>query len=237
MTEELSDRKRSNLRANNSSTDNQAYFEREAYIARTPTDPRHLNPVFPQGARVICVGCGGGWEGEAAGTSRFVGVDIDEGARDFRLARNPNDEFCLASGEQLPFGDGEFTFYMARVCIMYMDMRKCFSEAYRVLANDGLMWFTCHDFNHVWTHLRRSLGAFRLKDAIYRTYIILNGLLYHFFGTLIHFPLHRLRIESFQTREGIRRGLLVAGFSEIQFLKTEHGQFLVTARKQAPSAK
>ena len=168
MTEELSHRKRSNLRANNSSTDNQGYFEREAYIARTPTDPRHLNPIFPEGARVICVGCGGGWEGEAAGTRRFVGVDVDEGARDFRLTRNPNDEFCLASGEQLPFGDGEFTFYMARVCIMYMDMRKCFSEAYRVLANDGQMWFTCHDFNHVWTHLRRSLGAFRLKDVIYR---------------------------------------------------------------------
>jgi hypothetical protein len=48
MTEELSDRK-------NSSMDNQAYFEREAYIARTPTDPRHLNPIFPDGARVICV--------------------------------------------------------------------------------------------------------------------------------------------------------------------------------------
>jgi ubiquinone/menaquinone biosynthesis C-methylase UbiE len=237
MTAELSDRKRSNPPPNNSSTDNQSYFEREAYIARTPSDPRHLNPVFPKGARVICVGCGGGWEGEAAGTSRFVGVDIDEGARDFRLARNLKDEFYLASGEQLPFGDGEFTFYMARVSLMYMDIRKCFSEASRVLENDGHIWFTCHDFNHEWTHLRRSLGGFRLRDVIYRTYVILNGFLYHFFGVLIRYPLNRLRIESFQTKAGVRRGLLRAGFADVQFPRTKHGQFLVMARKRAPSAK
>ena len=236
MPAELSGRMPLNLGEDISSAGGYSYFEQEAYIARTPSDPRHLNPVFPEGARVISVGCGGGWEGETVGTSRFVGVDIDEKARDFRIARNPIAEFRLANGEQLPFADGEFTFYMARVSIMYMDIRKCFSEAYRVLANDGHIWFTCHDFNHVWAHLRWSLSALRLKDVIYRTYVILNGLLYHSLGVLIHFPLRRSRIESFQTREGIRRGLLLAGFSDVQFPETQHGQFLVTARKQARSA-
>ena len=208
------------------------YFEREASIARTPSDPRHLNPVIPDGARVVCVGCGGGWDGEAVGASRFVGVDIDEDARAFRLERNPNDDFRLASGENLPFEDGEFTFYLARVCVMYMDMRRFFAEASRVLATDGQLWFTCHDFEHEWTHMRRSVRAFRWKDVVYRSYIILNGILYHWFGVLVHFPFKRSRIESFQTRKGMRRGLLLAGFTDVQFPKTEHGQFLVTARKR-----
>ena len=217
----------------NISTTAREYFEGEAYISRTPSDPRHLSPVFPEGAKVICVGCGGGWEGEAIGTSRFVGVDIDAEARDFRLERNPDDEFRLASGEKLPFGDKEFTFYMARVCIMYMDIRKVFTEAHRVLDCDGQIWLTCHDFAHEWAHLRQSLTKFQLKATIFRTYVILNGLLYHFFGSLVRFPLNRKRIESFQTKTGMRRGLLLAGFSDIQFPSTQHGHFLVTARKRA----
>jgi hypothetical protein len=71
-----------------------------------------------------------------------------------------------------------------------------------------------------------------LKDVIYRTYVILNGLLYHLFGTLVHFPLKRWRVESFQTESGMRRGLLRAGFSEIHFPKSKPGLFLVTARKR-----
>jgi ubiquinone/menaquinone biosynthesis C-methylase UbiE len=236
MAEELPDRKPSRFKANISEK-TRMYFEGEAAVARNPNDPHHLNPVFPEGAKVICVGCGGGWEGEATGTNRFVAVDINEEARDFRLERNPDGEFVLASGEKLPFGDGEFTFYMARGCILYMDMSKFFSEAYRVLAADGHMWFTCHDFNHEWTQLRRSLGDFLIKDVIYRTYVILNGFLYHFFGMLVHFPLKWWRIESFQTETGMRRGLLRAGFSDIQFPKTKPGLFLVTARKQMPLGK
>lgn len=223
--------KSSNAKSHISATARE-YFEREAYVARTPDDPRHLNPVFPEGAKVICVGCGGGWEGEANGTSRFVGVDVDEEAQAFRLERNPNDEFYLASGEKLPFKNDEFTFYMARVCIMYMDMQKVFHEAYRVLAADGYIWFTCHNFDHEWTHLRRSLRSLQFKDVLYRTYVILNGSLYHYFGTLIRFPLKRSRIESFQTKAGMFRGLRRAGFSDVQVQEKGHGLFLVTARKR-----
>jgi ubiquinone/menaquinone biosynthesis C-methylase UbiE len=231
MAEELHARKSSGFKANISES-KRRYLEGEAAIARDPGDSGHLNPVFPHGAKVICVGCGGGWEGEAIGTSRFVAVDIDEEARDFRLERNPDDEFLLAGGEKLPVGDEEFTFYMARGCCMYMDLKKFFSEAYRVLSDNGDMWFTCHDFDHECTHLRQSIGSFRIKDTVYRSYVILNGFLYHFFGALFRFPLNRSRIESFQTKAGVRRGLLRAGFSDIQFPKTKPGVFLVTARKR-----
>jgi hypothetical protein len=62
--------------------------------------------------------------------------------------------------------------------------------------------------------------------------VILNGWLYHLTGKLFRFPLNRSRIESFQTRGGLVRGLTRAGFSGIEFPKTPHGHFLVTARKR-----
>jgi ubiquinone/menaquinone biosynthesis C-methylase UbiE len=206
-------------------------YDHEAEAARNPQARAHLNPVFPRGARVINVGCGGGWEGESVGTSRYVGVDINDKAVAYRRARNYQIEFFLADGEQLPLADGEFTFYMARVSLMYMDLRKGLAEAYRVLADGGQLWVTCHDFAEAWEHLRRSVLALRVKDVIYRSYVIANGLLYHFTGRLVRFPFGRRRMESFQTRAGIRRGLLRAGFRDVQFPQTAHGHFLVTARK------
>ena len=210
-------------------------YDNEARTARNPDAPGHLNPAFPSGAKVVNVGCGGGWEGEAAGTSRFAGVDINAEAGAYRRARNDAAEFYLARGEQLPFRDGEFTFYMARVSLMYMDLRRSLPEANRVLANGGHLWITCHDFAHVWAHLRRSLRAGHVKDVIYRSYVIANGLLYHCTGQLLRFPADRSRIESFQTRAGIRRGLHRAGFRDVQFPQTRHGHFLVTARKRLPA--
>jgi ubiquinone/menaquinone biosynthesis C-methylase UbiE len=210
-------------------------YEAEARTARNASAPGHLNPLFPPGAKVISVGCGGGWEGEAAGTSRFVGVDINAQAREYRRARGYNIEFSLGNGERLPFRDAEFTFYMARVSLMYMDLRKAFAEAYRVLADGGQIWFTCHDLSDPWDHLRESVLALRFKDVVYRSYVILNGILYHLSGRLCRFPLNLRRIESFQTRAGIRRGLLRAGFRDVEFPETRHGHFLVTARKPAMS--
>ena len=207
------------------------YFKGEALAAENPDHPSHLSPVYPPGARVISVGCGGGWAGEDVGTTRFVGIDIDEEAQKFRLARKATSEFRLGNGEQLPFDDGEFTFYMARVSLMYMDIRKALSEAHRVLSDGGVLWITCHDPAHEVEHLRRNLRSFHVRAILYRIYVILNGLLYHSFGGLVRYPLNRRRMESFQTRAGIRRGLQRAGFVDVAFPKTKHGQFLVTARK------
>ncbi|MGV3710454.1 MAG: class I SAM-dependent methyltransferase [Gemmatimonas sp.] len=207
------------------------YFENEARLASDPSDRRHINPDFPEGASVVSIGCGGGWAGEAGRAARFVGVDIDEDAREFRLERNPNDEIHIGSGENLPFADGEFTFYMARVSIMYMDLNKAIGEAYRVLAKGGQVWITGHDLDHVTSHLGESVRAGRIKDIIFRSYVLLNGLAFHTIGQTFRFPLKRSRIESFQTKGGLRRGLQRAGFVDIDFPVTEQGLLLVTARK------
>lgn len=206
------------------------YFDDEARLARTAAGAR-LYPEIPSGARVVSVGCGGGWAGEAAGASRFAGLDIDPDAGEFRRLHTPNCEFHLGNGESLPFANNEFTFYVARVSLMYMDLRKAFSEAYRVLEGGGTFWCTLHDFNHVWSHWKQSVKSLRLKDIAYRSYVLGNGAIYHLVGRTIRFPLKKSRVESFQTAGSVRRGLTQAGFSDIAFPKTVPGHFLVTARK------
>ncbi|MEP6835977.1 MAG: methyltransferase domain-containing protein [Gemmatimonas sp.] len=207
------------------------YFEEEARLAALPGHPRHINPEFPRGARVVSIGCGGGWSGEAGQAARFVGVDIDEDAREFRLERNPSDEIHIGSGDDLPFKDGEFTFYMARVSIMYMDVNRAMAEAFRVLAPGGQVWITGHDFDHVWSHWTESVRRVQLKDIVFRSYVLLNGWAFHLLGSTFRFPLKRSRLESFQTQGGLRRGLERAGFVDIQFPVAEQQILLVTAKK------
>lgn len=205
------------------------YFEEEARVAGSPNNDSNLNPVFPKGAAVVSIGCGGGWVGEKGDAARFVGVDIDPDAREFRLERDPEDGMQVASGEALPFADGEFRFYMARVSLMYMNVDRALAEAHRVLAPGGQLWITAHDFNSVWSHFKRSVKAFRIKDIVYRSYVIANGVGYHLFGKVFPFPLKRSRMESFQTRGGLRRGLERAGFVNVEFPPSKNGMLLVTA--------
>lgn len=207
------------------------YYEQEERLANRPGDSGHLNPSFPPGAHVVSVGCGGGWAGEAGNAARFVGVDIDEDAREFRLERNPADEIQIASGEELPFSDEEFTFYMARVSIMYMDINKALAEAHRVLASGGLIWVTGHDFKHVAQHWWQSARHLRAKDLVFRSYVLVNGMACHLFGRTFRYPLKKSRTESFQTKRSLRRGLVNAGFKDVQFPPVAKGLLLVTAKK------
>lgn len=207
-----------------------AYYESEARHARSPEDPAHLNPDIPDDARVICVGCGGGWEGEAQGARRFVGVDIDEDAGTYRRLRGSTVEFRLARAEQLPYGAAEFDYYVARVSLMYTNIPKALSEARRVLVQGGGLWITCHGFVHEWRHLVGNIRARALAAAVYRVYVILNGVLFHVTGRTVAFPLNRARTESFQTRGALRRGLERAGFTDVAFPDTGRGHLLVTAR-------
>lgn len=213
-----------------------AYYEGEAHAARTPGHPAHLNPPIPEGARVLCMGCGGGWEGEAQGARRFVGVDIDEEAGLYRRLRGAKTEFRLARGESLPFQDGEFDYYVARVSLMYTNIPRALAEARRVLVRGSGLWITCHSFAHEWRHFVGNVRAGALRAAVYRAYVLLNGAYFHCTGRTVAFPLNRRRVESFQTRTGMRRALLRAGFDGLAFSRTGRGHMLVTAQA-APVAR
>ena len=100
----------------------------------------------PETARVLDVGCGSGWAtrllAEKAKQGHVIGIDIsDEMIRVAREASTqfPNVEFQLASAEELPFADGEFTHSFSMESLYYYhDICRALKEIHRVLSLDGL---------------------------------------------------------------------------------------------------
>jgi SAM-dependent methyltransferase len=99
----------------------------------------------PADARVLDVGCGSGWATRVlaglASKGRVTGIDISdemiglacESSRDF-----PNADFEIASAEQLPFNDSEFTHAFSMESLYYYrNIPKALAEIYRVLKPGG----------------------------------------------------------------------------------------------------
>jgi len=96
-------------------------------------------------ARVLDVGCGSGWAtrliAARATQGNVVGIDISDEMID--LARSstsafPNVTFKVATAEQLPFANAEFTHAFSMESLYYYsDVRAALKEIARVLANNG----------------------------------------------------------------------------------------------------
>ena len=97
-------------------------------------------------AQVLDVGCGSGWASrlfaEKARHGRVVGIDISDEM--IRVAREgsgafPNLTFEVASAEDLPFANGQFTdAFSMESLYYYVDMTRALSEIHRVLKPGGL---------------------------------------------------------------------------------------------------
>jgi hypothetical protein len=109
-----------------------------------------------------------------------------------------------------------------------MEIPLVLGEIARVLTPGGSLWLSLHSFRMVRRHLVRSLLHLDVRDTIYRVYVVLNGLLFHFSGRVFRFPLKRERCESFQTRRGMRIALRRAGFVDEETVKF----FVCSARRQ-----
>ena len=101
--------------------------------------------VTPE-ARVLDVGCGSGWAtrqlADFAFNGRVTGIDISDEM--VRLARessksHANVDYEVASAEQLPFADNEFTHAFSMESLYYYrDIPKALAEIHRVLKAGGL---------------------------------------------------------------------------------------------------
>ncbi len=101
---------------------------------------------IPAEATVLDVGCGSGWAArlmaQRAREGRVVGIDVSDEM--VRLAREnsvnyPSVEFQVASAEQLPFDDSEFTHAFSMESLYYYaDLERALGEIRRVLKPGGL---------------------------------------------------------------------------------------------------
>ena len=97
-------------------------------------------------ARVLDVGCGSGWAtrllADYAFKGRVTGIDIsDEMVRVARESSTsyPNVDFEVASAEQLPFADDEFTHAFSMESLYYYkNLSRALSEIHRVMRAGGL---------------------------------------------------------------------------------------------------
>jgi hypothetical protein len=119
---------------------------------------------------------------------------------------------------------------MSAVALPYMNLPPTLREIQRVLRPGGELWASLHCQSFVWDHLLKSLRSLNWKDILYRSYVLVNGFGLHLTGKLFRFPLKRSRIESGQTRRGIRLALESAGFTDV-VMGQDRERFIVTARR------
>lgn len=210
-------------------------------MALDPQNAAHSLPQIHPGEKVLDIGCGAGQTLIAACAYRRpgegglcvtcsrddcpvwgYGIDVDGHA--LRLGGAWSRRMVLRDGsaERIPFGDAEFDVIISRVALAYADLPQAAREMRRVLRPGGRLWLTLHSFS---TAINPSKER-NLKGTLYRTYVALNGLIFHL--TLRTFSLLG-RTESWQSGSAMKRLLTKSGFTEVEVDRTERC-FLVTAR-------
>ncbi|MFZ2487607.1 MAG: class I SAM-dependent methyltransferase [Anaerolineae bacterium] len=211
-----------------------AYHLQELEIARSPADPRRVMPVIlPRHRRILDIGAGAGQTliaSELTAEVLAVGVDVDQAA--LRLGRELTQQiaFSAAQAEALPFADATFDLVLARVSLPWTNLPAAVQELGRVTQAGGDVWLVLHSLRKTMRDLADNLRRGQAKHALYRSYVLANGLTWHLTGHLVRNPFSaHERYESFQTVTAMRRALAAAGFVDLVVQQNPH--FVITARK------
>lgn len=99
---------------------------------------------YADGQRVLDIACGTGYGSalllQAGHAKSVVGVEISAEAVDYARRIYPGPAFHVGSAAQIPLGDGSVDLVVSFETIEHVDDDEAFLvEAFRVLANDGLL--------------------------------------------------------------------------------------------------
>jgi ubiquinone/menaquinone biosynthesis C-methylase UbiE len=215
-----------------------SYHLAELETARNPAARDYCMPQFsPADRAILDIGCGIGQTFVAAGLGRdrlLVGIDSDSECLRWGQSRFPHIAFIHGTAERLPFPDQSFDLVVSRVVLPYTDIPRALREIERVLKRGGRVWFTLHSIAKEMKEVRDALRNRSIRDVLFRGYVIANGLWFHFFGRLLRCPFKRSRIETFQTRRSMQRGMREAGFTDVRLERGRH--FVCTASKGGSAA-
>ncbi|MGI8897481.1 MAG: class I SAM-dependent methyltransferase [Pyrinomonadaceae bacterium] len=195
-----------------------------------------MPPILESHQRILDVGCGAGQTLIATNLASgvmAVGVDIDCSALSIGRQMNSRIHLVGARGEALPFQKEHFDFVFSRVALPYMNLHKALGEMWRVLRVGGRIWIALHPFSLVLKEMHESISRLEIKSAIYRSYVIANGITLNLLGKEFAFPFKKEHYECFQTDRGIRRILKRVGFNSVEIAKNNF--FVATAIKNAPT--
>jgi SAM-dependent methyltransferase len=174
-----------------------------------------LASLLPPHCRsILDIGCGCGQTLAFCSEVPYrAGVDIDPSAILAASANVPDADFRVARGEALPFPDASFDAVVSCVAFPYMDIRLALRECARVMRPAGVLYLSFH----TWDFLKQLWATYppNFAERVHRSYIVLNGLSFHFFGRVFPYPLRPFLMESFQTEHGLRRSLEDGGFQHI----------------------
>jgi ubiquinone/menaquinone biosynthesis C-methylase UbiE len=209
-----------------------AYHLNELEIARDPASPHRLMPELGGDDRtVLDIGCGIGQTLACldADGRLFVGLDVDLQCLAFGHQMFPGLCFVHGTAERLPFRDRAFDLVLSRVSLPYTHIPRTLAEIERVLRPDGRVWLALHPPAMAFRELSKALRRFEMKNAFYKTYVVVNGVALHLLGRQFAFPWKR-KIESFQSIAGMTKAMHSTGFTDVSFARS--GLHLIcTARK------
>jgi ubiquinone/menaquinone biosynthesis C-methylase UbiE len=156
-----------------------------------------------------------------------VGVDRSSARLTQATLKYQDRRFVCGAGESLPFLNETFDRVVCRLALPYMEISTTLCEIYRVLRPGGTIFVSVHPPRNSLHELKKA--AANPKAILYRLYVIANGCVFHATGTTVR--LSRERVESFQTRRGMRLALRRARFEQVTFRAVEE-RMIVEAEKQ-----